>query len=92
MDFQELLVVSIAAFAVTYLLKYTYGPFNLFELVRQGVYRGFPKFFVDMYECFWCLGFWMTCIMFLVYIALPGITYVLCAFGVLGIIHEAIAE
>lgn len=91
MNISDLLTVGLATFAVTFLLKYIDGPFDVFAKLRQllGPNLGF---FGKLFDCFWCLGFWIGIVMLLLYISIPWVVYAFCVLGIIGYMHERIAE
>jgi len=90
MTVSDLLIVGFAAFAVTYLLRYVNGPFNLFYILREFI--DIYVFLSQLFSCFWCLGFWVGCLTLVIYVFVPQLVYVFCVLGILGLAHEVIAE
>jgi len=93
MTFWDLLIVAFAAFAITYLLCYTDGPCNVFRKIRDAVSK-LPTLLIDLYGCFWCLGFWVCMFTLMCWMLFPSVhvvIYVFCMLGIIGFLHEEIA-
>jgi len=90
MTLSGVVTVGLATFAVPFLFRYVDGPFAIFNSLRQLI--GTEGFFAKLFGCFWCLGFWIGCIMLLIYTVLPQFVYVFAVLGIIGFMHEEIAS
>lgn len=93
MSFTAIVTIGLAAFSITFLLRYVDGPLGVFAKIREIVVDNNPvSFFAELFSCFWCLGFWISCLMLLLYIYCPEIVWLFAVYGVVGFLHEEVAK
>jgi hypothetical protein len=100
MIFTDLVIIALAACAVTFIWRYIPGPFGIFDAVQywakyvdiQDSYGKIIKSIADLVSCYWCFGFWVSVGMYYLYIYYPEIVNVFCILGIVGLLHEWIAK
>lgn len=91
MNIADLLIVAFATFAAAFVFKYIDGPCLVFKKSRRYIDAKFPKLFKKLFDCFWCLGFWIGIVTLAMYIYIPEIVYCFCVLGAVGYMHERLA-
>ena len=99
-----LLKFSLATFGITYLIRYTDGPFNIFIVFRlwmgiKKIYTGVDEFFEDighgffakLFSCFWCISTWVSLLLVLIFNGLDFVLWFACI-GISGFMHEIIVR
>jgi hypothetical protein len=87
-----LIVLSLAAFRITRLVIEDV----IFESVREKIWKKFPPStkFGYLLTCYWCLGLWVSVVVFGCYLLAPSITFVvslvLSISTIIGIISSRI--
>jgi hypothetical protein len=80
----ELLILSLCAWYVAYVLIKTSGPFNLFARLRALTTLG------GLLECLWCLVVWLAMVAYVLYVHTPfrEVVYVGAVAGGAMILHR----
>lgn len=86
----NVIVIGLATFALTFLLKDTAGPFDIFSSVRERLTlehqvraEGAPAyhtepvhpFWFNWYACFWCMSTWTSAGLSLLYVIAFGLPW-----------------
>ena len=90
MNLSNIIIIGLASFFLTFLLKYLDGPFFIFTNFRR--YATDTLKLYGLFGCFWCMGFWVSLLVFILWFFIPVIVYFLAVVGLLGFMHEAIAD
>ncbi len=99
-SFVQMLMIIVASWRLAWFLIRDGGPFGLMREVREclgfshtleGIplpyFGGFPG---TLFACMWCMSFWTSILMFLVYAAFPPVVAILATWGCACIIETVV--
>jgi len=100
----DLLKFSLATFGITYIIRYTDGPFDIIAVFRvwmgiKKVHTGIDEFFEDisdgffakLFSCFWCVSTWVSLLLILIFNGFDFVLWFACI-GFSGFMHEIIVR
>lgn len=99
----NIVIIAIASYTITYMIRYTDGPFDAFKKLRTISGVMYDLVYIDSYEtvvetiadtysaklisCFWCLCTWVSILLWILHYYAMFICEIFAIIGMANIIH-----